>query len=81
MKKLLILLVTSTVISVILVTSLGVTAFADNGDEIPPPWGYGEPAPLSGDCVPDGSGFDGEVGNGMGPAPNSGDGIPDGSGF
>ena len=48
------------------------------------------PAPNSGDCVPDGSGFDapnganGNIGSGsgpLGPAPNSGDGIPDGSGF
>ena len=43
------------------------------------------PAPNSGDCIPDGSGFEapnGPVGdNGAGPAPNSGDGIPDGSGF
>ena len=44
------------------------------------------PAPNSGDCVPDGSGFDGPNGpngsdGGQGPAPNSGDGIPDGSGF
>jgi len=43
-------------------------------------------APNSGDCIPDGSGWDeenprpGEL-NGEGPAPNSGDGIPDGSGF
>ena len=53
--------------------------------------GHG-PAPNSGDCVPDGSGFDSPNGpnsdgpggseNGhFGPAPNSGDGIPDGSGF
>jgi hypothetical protein len=44
------------------------------------------PAPNSGDCIPDGSGFDGpnwqnEDRPGEGPAPNSGDGIPDGSGF
>lgn len=48
------------------------------------------PAPNSGDCIPDGSGFDspngpaGNVGSGsgpVGPAPNAGDGIPDGSGF
>lgn len=43
------------------------------------------PAPNSGDCIPDGSGFEqpnnAHAGNGMGPAPNSGDGIPDGSGF
>lgn len=48
------------------------------------------PAPNSGDCIPDGSGFDSPNGpngeaiaeNGhVGPAPNSGDGVPDGSGF
>lgn len=50
------------------------------------------PAPNSGDCVADGSGFDtpngpngtGTEGSGngpMGPAPNTGDGVPDGSGF
>ncbi len=43
-------------------------------------------APNSGDCIPDGSGWDDETPrpgllNGKGPAPNSGDGIPDGSGF
>ena len=43
--------------------------------------GYMERAPYSGDGISDGSGFDGEVGDGRGPAPNSGDGIPDGSGF
>ena len=44
------------------------------------------PAPNSGDCISDGSGFDqpnrqSQDSLGMGPAPNSGDGIPDGSGF
>jgi len=41
------------------------------------------PAPLSGDCNPDGSGFDGPLGdgNGPGPAPLSGDGVPDGPGW
>jgi hypothetical protein len=43
------------------------------------------PAPNSGDCIPDGSGFEQpnrlNTGNGNGPAPNSGDGSPDGSGF
>ena len=40
-------------------------------------------APNSGDCIPDGSGFDSPNGeqNGSGPAPNSGDGIPDGPGW
>ena len=39
------------------------------------------PAPNSGDCVPDGSGFVEPFGNGRGPAPNSGDGDPDGPGW
>jgi hypothetical protein len=44
------------------------------------------PAPNSGDCIPDGSGFDqpnpqNPDSPGKGPAPNAGDGIPDGSGF
>ena len=48
------------------------------------------PAPNSGDCDPDGSGFESPNGPNsnqvsvpvsMGPAPNSGDGDPDGSGF
>jgi hypothetical protein len=44
------------------------------------------PAPNSGDCIPDGSGYDpsdwpNNDKPGMGPAPNSGDGVPDGSGF
>ena len=43
------------------------------------------PAPNSGDCIPDGSGFasfDGKgPGYGPGPAPNSGDGVPDGPGW
>jgi len=44
------------------------------------------PAPNSGDCIPDGSGFDqsnpqNPDNPGKGPAPNAGDGIPDGSGF
>lgn len=50
-------------------------------------YGHGGPAPNSGDCVSDGSGFDDSTpaGNpdapGKGPAPNSGDGVSDGSGF
>jgi hypothetical protein len=41
------------------------------------------PAPSSGDCFPEGSGWgvDDLPSQGIGPAPNSGDGIPDGSGF
>ena len=44
-------------------------------------YGYMSSAPESGDCNPNGSGFDGDVGDGIGPAPSSGDGISDGSGF
>ena len=43
--------------------------------------GYMEPAPESGDCNPNGSGFDGDVGDGIGPAPNAGLDIHEGSGF
>ena len=41
------------------------------------------PAPNSGDCIPDGSGFETPNGQGYGPgpAPNSGDGVPDGPGW
>ncbi len=41
------------------------------------------PAPNSGDCIPDGSGFESPNGQGYGPgpAPNSGDGVPDGPGW
>jgi hypothetical protein len=44
------------------------------------------PAPNSGDCIPDGSGFETDTGSngqgyGPGPAPNSGDGVPDGPGW
>lgn len=54
------------------------------------PAGPAGPAPNSGDCIPDQSGFEepngpnGDVGSGtgpVGPAPNSGDGESDGSGF
>ena len=78
MKKVITILVTVTVISVVLVTSLGVTAFAASG-----PHGYIDtPAPNSGDGDPDGSGFPHvEVGDGRGPAPNSGLCLHDGSGF
>ena len=78
MKKILTVLATATVISVVLVTSLGVTAFAEEG-----PCDYIGPAPNSGDGIPDGSGFDGEVGSeeSPGPAPNSGDCEPNDIGF
>ena len=76
MKKFLTVLATALVISAVLVTSLGVTAFAE--EEYTPP--YGSPAPSSGDGIPDGSGFD-EVGNGEGPASGSGDCEPNDIGF
>lgn len=62
------------VITAILVVALAGTVLA--GDN-----GYMEPAPESGDCSSNGSGFDGDVGSGTGPAPNAGLGIHDGSGF
>ncbi|NLJ37200.1 MAG: hypothetical protein GX432_00355 [Candidatus Atribacteria bacterium] len=62
-------------IVIFLVLSFGSMVFAQLG-----PAG---PAPNSGDCNPDGSGFDEPFGTlkGRGPAPNSGDGIPDGPGW
>lgn len=75
MRKALFVLITV----VVLVVATAGSALAASG-----PVG---PAPNSGDCIPDGSGFDGpngpcgSVDGGVGPAPNSGDGIPDGSGF
>jgi hypothetical protein len=69
------------VISIVLVTSLGVIACPDE-DEISP-YGHQESAPESHDGNPDGSGTDDEAGPdlGPGPAPDAGDGIPDGSGY
>ncbi|MEW5894580.1 MAG: hypothetical protein AB1650_02310 [Candidatus Omnitrophota bacterium] len=69
---------------VFLVGSIGYVIAADNGHE--------EPAPNSGDGIPDGSGFENPNGPGEGgsgdsgkghqsPAPNAGDGVPDGSGW
>ena len=71
-------------LTVCLICNLG-SAFAKDS-------GHGEPAPNSGNGVPDGSGYDspngpnssgsGDSGQGHGePAPNSGDGIPDGPGW
>jgi hypothetical protein len=57
-------------IAVLLVVSLAGIALAGRG-----------PAPNSGDGVCDGSGFQGDWGEGMGPAPNSGDGVDDGPGW
>jgi len=58
-----------------------ILAFALAGTAVAAGKGYASPAPNSGDCIPDGSGFDRPSGSGVGPAPNSGDCIPDGSGF
>lgn len=74
------------VIALMALLTAGFTYAAGNA------FGPAGPAPNSGDCIPDGSGFTGPngqngvdisgSGNGpVGPAPNSGDGIPDGSGF
>ena len=65
MKKLIMIFIVSAFVAF----SLGM-AYAGNGTG---------PAPNSGDCIPDGSGF--PLPTSPGPAPNSGDGIPDGSGF
>jgi len=69
MKKVIVLILIVT----FLVFSFGVMVIAKSG-----PAG---PAPNSGDCIPNGSGFEEPFGNGTGGAPNSGDGIPDGSGW
>lgn len=77
MKKLICILAIAAMLAM---TVFCATAAASNA--------YG-PAPNSGDCIPDGSGFeepngpnaDGSGVGQVGPAPNSGDGIPDGSGF
>ena len=74
LRKIFTVLGLTLVIMVILVVTLAGTALAAGN-------GYMEPAPESGDGIPNGSGFDGDVGFGPGPAPQSGDGIPDGSGF
>ena len=78
MKKasLAILLATLLIISVTSIHALGANAVKE---------AHG-PAPYSGDCEPDGSGYDrtdwpNDDNSGIGPAPNSGDGEPDGSGF
>lgn len=57
----------------LLTLSVVASAFAASGPN--------GPAPNSGDCISDGSGFDGAFGSGLLGAPNAGDGIPDGSGF
>ena len=79
MKKLLIVFV----LAAFLFGCLGSAIAKDNGHKAP--------APNSGDCVSDGSGYDapngpkssgsGDSGRGYSePAPNSGDGVSDGSG-
>jgi hypothetical protein len=76
LRKLFKMLGVALAVSAFFVIVLGGTALAAG-------YGYAEPAPNSGDNVPDGSGFEGEPGSEIspGPAPNSGDGVPDGSGF
>ena len=71
--KIIIILVSLLAISVLLASNS--IAGGDNA--------YGEPAPNSGDGIPDGSGFESPNGpsTGKGPAPNSGNGIPDGPGW
>ena len=78
LKKIFTVLATAMVISVVLITSLGVTAFAEEGK-----YGHMEPAPNSGLGLEDGSGFEDEPGSpdSKGPAPNAGLGLHDGSGF
>lgn len=75
MKKILII----AAIIAIIVVGVAVVAAGNDGKSQ-------GPAPNSGDCIPDGSGFasfDGHQGPeyGPGPAPNSGDGVPDGPGW
>ena len=73
MKKILI------ITAIVTIVVIGVAVVAGNHGMSP------GPAPNSGDCIPDGSGFasfDGQgPGYGPGPAPNSGDGVPDGPGW
>ena len=73
------MMVLTMALAIVAVVAFAVTsvAFAGGSDG----YGYMSPAPESGDGIPNGSGFDGDVGSGSGPAPNAGDGIPDGSGF
>ena len=63
-------IITFILIIVLLVFSFGNIGFAQRG-----------PAPNSGDCYPDGPGWEESYGNGRGPAPNAGDGDPDGPGW
>ena len=69
--------------SILIIGSLLIVLVAIVGTSVADEMG---PAPNSGDCDPDGSGFDPpagpmDSGYGPGPAPNSGDGIPDGPGW
>ena len=81
MKRMIKLLGVTLAIAAILTVALAATVSAAG------PMG---PAPNSGDCIPDGSGFESPIGPNtdtgsgkgpVGPAPNAGDCIPDGSGF
>jgi len=74
MKKILI------IVAIVAIVIAGVAvASAGNHDKSP------GPAPNSGHCIPDGSGFASFDGigpaYGPGPAPNSHDGVPDGPGW
>ena len=81
MKKKIIATIVGSLVLLVIVTGNSIA----NGND----YGYEESAPNSGDCIPDGSGYDppnGPNGDGSGsghnsPAPNSGDGVPDGSGW
>ena len=81
-RKIIFILVSFLVIGLLTGSSIADNDTDANGNE--------GPAPNSGDCVPDGSGYDSpngpngedDQGNGHdGPAPNSGDGVPDGPGW
>ena len=75
MKKILII----AAIVVIVVAGVAVAAAGNHGT------GHKGPAPNSGDCIPDGSGFASfdapGPAYGPGPAPNSHDGVSDGPGW
>ena len=76
MKKILII----AAIIAIVVAGVAIAAAGNPGQKKSP-----GPAPNSGDCIPDGSGFESFDANGPaygpGPAPNSHDGISDGPGW
>ena len=86
MKRKIITILMSFLVLGVVFTGISIADDNNNSDAN----GHSGPAPNSGDCIPDGSGYDtpngpngdGNSGNGHGgPAPNSGDGIPDGPGW